>query len=111
MSKGERIKALRKLNQFSQEEVAKRLGTSLQTIHKYERNIITNIPIDKIEIMAEMFNVSPSYIVGWEESSTSPGDPRLFLKKKLLEKINIATPEELEKISQILKLIENGGDL
>jgi transcriptional regulator with XRE-family HTH domain len=68
MTKGEKIKELRILNKLSQLDVAKRLNVTIQTIHKYEQNIITNIPSDKIEMMAEMFNVNPAYIYGWEEN-------------------------------------------
>lgn len=64
---GERIKQLREANSLTQEELAKRLETSKQTIYKYENQIITNIPSDKIEILAKIFRVSPIYLMGWDE--------------------------------------------
>jgi|GEM_PF-2110231 len=66
MAIGDRIKALREERGITQTELAKILGTSKQNIYKYENNIITNIPSDKIEQMSNFFNVSPSYIMGWE---------------------------------------------
>ena len=48
MTKGERIKKLRKSMGFSQVEFADRIGVSKQTLYKYENDIVTNIPSDKI---------------------------------------------------------------
>lgn len=68
MTKGARIKALRTSAQMTQDELAKRLDTTKQTIYKYENDIVTNIPLDKIEIMSRLFNVQPSYITGWVDA-------------------------------------------
>lgn len=67
MSKGERIKELRLKKGMSQSELAKALNTTKQTISKYEKSIVTNIPSDKIEAMSILFNTSPEYILGWNE--------------------------------------------
>ena len=71
MAKGDRIKVLREKFGLTQEELAEKLGTTKQTIFKYETNVITNIPSDKIEKMAELFGVSPAYLMGWDEDQTS----------------------------------------
>lgn len=67
MAKGERIKVLREHFGFTQDELAEKIGTTKQTIYKYETGLITNIPSDKIEAMAELFGVSPSFLMGWDE--------------------------------------------
>lgn len=41
-------------------------------IQKYEKGTVTNIPINTIEKIANVFDVSPTYIVGW---STEPSNP------------------------------------
>lgn len=64
---GKRIRKLRAEKGLTLEEVSKALGVSRQTIYKYESGVITNIPSDKIEIMAKLFGVSPAQIMGWEE--------------------------------------------
>lgn len=66
MTKGQRILALRKYNKVTQEELALKLGVAKQTVYKYEHDIITNIPSDKLEIMAKVLGTSPEYILGWE---------------------------------------------
>lgn len=69
MTKGERIKELRQKAGISQVELAKRIGVSKQTLYKYENNIITNIPSDKIELLSNVLNTTPEYIMGWALSS------------------------------------------
>ncbi|MDE5859019.1 MAG: XRE family transcriptional regulator [Oscillospiraceae bacterium] len=71
MTKGERIRISREKIGLSQVELAERIGVSKQNMYKYENNIITNIPSDKIETMAEILGVSPSYIMGWNSSESN----------------------------------------
>ena len=66
MTKGERIKLLREKANMTQEELAKLLKTTKQTIYKYEQSIVTNIPSDRVERIAEVLNSTPAYIMGWE---------------------------------------------
>jgi transcriptional regulator with XRE-family HTH domain len=69
---GERIKYLRLLADMSQEELGKRVGVQRAAINKYEKGSVTNIPISTIEKIACVFDVSPNYIVGWDESEFNP---------------------------------------
>ena len=64
MGKGQIIEKLRLDHDMTQEELAKKLNTTKQTIYKYENDVITNIPADKIKSMAEIFGVSPVEIMG-----------------------------------------------
>lgn len=77
MTKGDRIRALRELKGITQDELAKRLETTKQTISKYENNIVTNIPSDKVESMAEIFDTTPDYILGWDKFPTAKHEARL----------------------------------
>jgi repressor LexA len=71
MTIGERIKALRESYKMTQTDLAERIGTTKQNVYKYENGIITNIPSDKIEQIAKLFDVSPAYIMGWTEKKRS----------------------------------------
>lgn len=68
MTVGERIKALRERLGISQVDFADRINVSKQTLYKYENNIITNIPSDKIEAVAKIGNTSPAYLMGWDNN-------------------------------------------
>ena len=61
------IKAARMNSGKTLEEVSLLVGVSRQTIQKYESGVISNIPSDKIEKLADVFNTSPAYLMGWNE--------------------------------------------
>ena len=67
MEIGERIKMLRKQHGLTQKELAERCGySSLTTINKIELGINT-VPLSTVEKIAKVFNVSPSYLMGWDD--------------------------------------------
>ena len=68
MKKGERIKRLREKRGLTQIELANHLNTTKQTISKYEKSIVTNIPSDRIEQLAAVLETTPEYILGWEQT-------------------------------------------
>lgn len=68
---GKRIRHYREMNNLTQEDVAKHLNTSAQNIYKYEKDIVTNIPIPNIIAMAELFGIKPGDLAGFD----SPPDP------------------------------------
>ena len=72
MTKGERIKQRREQLGISQTELAECIGTSKQNLYKYENDIITNIPSDRVEALAKRLNTSPAYIMGWNEGDSLP---------------------------------------
>lgn len=69
MTIGDRIKLIRENLHISQVDFADRINVSKQTLYKYENGIVTNIPSDKIEVIASIGNTSPAYIMGWEETA------------------------------------------
>ncbi|MCI8348704.1 MAG: helix-turn-helix transcriptional regulator [Firmicutes bacterium] len=98
MAVGDRIKELRRQHNLTQDELAMRMGTTKQTIHKYENNIVTNIPSDKIEQLAKIFDVTPSYIMGWEE------EPKVHTIAAHHDDYDF-TEEELEEIEDFKKYV------
>ena len=64
-----RLRELRKEKKLTLEALADALGTSRQTIHRYENGIISNIPKEKIEALAKVLGTSPSQLMGWESTS------------------------------------------
>ena len=86
MSVGQRIKAAREQKELTLDEVAKRCETTKQTIFKYENEIVTNIPYDKIVMLSKALDVSPSYLFGWdEEKNNSPSEILTEGEEKMLQ--------------------------
>lgn len=48
------------------EEVSKHVKVSKATIQRYESGVIENIPSDKIELLSEVLETTPGFIMGWE---------------------------------------------
>lgn len=66
----ERIKELRESAHMTLLDVSKKLGVTEATAQRYEsKNGIKNIPYEQIIKYAKIFNVSPSYIMGWESDN------------------------------------------
>ncbi len=83
MTIGARIKERRLQLGFTLADLSNRAGVSRQTIFRYESGEIKNIPSDKIELIAAGLDVSPGYLMGWEEKKKTPLD----------EIKNITTPD------------------
>ena len=67
MTVGDRIRQARLEQDVTQQELADYIGVSKQAVYKYENNIVTNIPTDKVDAIAKRLRVSPAYLMGWEE--------------------------------------------
>lgn len=101
MTIGERIKQLRELKKMSQAEVAEMMGyksrSSIQKIESGQRDL-TQSGIVKI---AKVFNVTPAYIMGWEnnpETKSSEPPARDPLDEKILQLFSQLTPEERREV-------------
>lgn len=66
---GKRLHDLRRARGLTLSEVAEAIGTSKQTISRYEKEIITNIPKEKIEQLARVLSVTPAELMGWESEA------------------------------------------
>ena len=103
MTIGQRIKVARERKDLTLDEVAKRCNTTKQTIFKYENEIVTNIPYDKIVLLSTALDVSPSYLFGWDEKETSPSEPQLTEGEKVLLDLFNRVPEDQQQL--VLQMI------
>ena len=71
MNMGERIKQLRIAHGLTQEELGKYIGVQKSAIRKYEKGEVENIKRSSIEILSNLFKVSPSYLMCIEEEYPS----------------------------------------
>ena len=89
---GERIKRYREASGMTQEDLAAKIKTSPQNIYKYEKGIIHNIPMKRIQALSEVFGITPSQLVGWGAESPEQAEPSF-----ILEPVEITTLSEDEK--------------
>lgn len=98
---GERIKYLRTLAEMSQEELGNRIGVQRAAINKYEKGSVTNIPIVTIEKIAQTFDVSPTYLVGWDNIESNPLAAEVKILKGVKRFYGKDTVEVIEIYTQL----------
>ena len=98
MTIGDRIKQQRELKNMSQVELAEKIGVSKQTLYKYENNIVTNIPSIKLQSIAKVLEVSPAYLMGWEDELSD--DTADLLPDLLSDKVFWENIKQLNKKHQ-----------
>ena len=98
MTIGQRIRTARERKDMTLDEVAKRCNTTKQTIFKYENEIVTNIPYDKIVLLSNALDVSPSYLFGWEEKKNSPTELDLSEGEQMLLNLFRQIPEDQQRV-------------
>ena len=86
---GLRVKKLREEKGYTLEEVGRFLNVSRATVQRYESGVITKIPSDKVELLANLFNVSPGYIMGWTAKDNTDANDDIELQLlSLFRKLN-----------------------
>ena len=110
-----KLRAKRLENNLSLQEVADKLGISKVTVSRYETLDITNIPSDKIEGMAKLYNTTPAYLMGWEskkEENINMNDIETdFMMIPLYESISAgygASASEFIEMIPVFGLKKNG---
>lgn len=68
MTTGEKIKQQRKALGLTQTELGEKLGVQKNAVSKWETGRVDDIPGSKIRAMAELFGVSPSYLIDGDGS-------------------------------------------
>jgi repressor LexA len=86
------LKMRRKELGLTLEELAARVGTSKQTIHRYENGTITNIPPEKVEALANALSTTPAALMGWQEDDKALAAPIAHKSLPLLGRIACGTP-------------------
>ena len=64
---GERIKKLRKEKGLTQQQLGEMLGVQKSAIAKYENGRVPNLKKETLSRLAEIFNVTPNYLLGIDE--------------------------------------------
>ena len=69
MTTGERIRQLRIGKNMTQEMLGEKIGVKKAAIYKYENGLVVNLKRDIIEKLANVLEVSPSYLMGLDDLS------------------------------------------
>lgn len=97
MTQGERIRFAREQKKLTQEELAKSLNTTSQTIYKYERDIVTNIPVERVAALSRRLGVSVAYIIFGSDEKSAVQTPDTDLADRF--KLFSALSPESQKVA------------
>lgn len=111
MQFGAILKEKRISNNMTLEELGKKVGVSKQTVQRYESGVISNIPSDKIELMANALDTTPAYLMGWEENADDISDIYNKLESSRQEIVLNCAREQLEEQNQVTSLAKEDGNL
>ncbi|MDU1314505.1 MAG: helix-turn-helix domain-containing protein [Clostridium septicum] len=95
-----RIQSKRIELKYSYQDLANKTGLSKSTLQRYETGSIRNIPLDKLEILANALEVSPMWIIGYDDTKS--------LKPMNNIKNDSITKEEGNHIKNLRKLNDTG---
>ena len=96
----ENIKKLRLDRGWTQDELASRAGyTDRSSIAKIERGVV-DLPQSKIKQFADIFGVTPGYLMGWVDEETSKKNDQLARLILKLRKV----PNRIEAVSILVDL-------
>ena len=98
MTINQRLKYLREQSGLTLDEVSKHVGVTKQTVQKYESGVVVSIPSDKIEILAKVYDVTPGFIMGWDDEQ--PSTPIADGFKTAYDKL---TPEKQQLVDQMIQ--------
>jgi transcriptional regulator with XRE-family HTH domain len=109
MNIGKRIKERRKELGMSADRLGELLGKDRSTIYRYEKGDIENLPLDILEPIASALRTTPQYLMGWEEDTKKQftEDELSIKKKEFIRKVEGMSDAQIEKLEQILALVEN----
>ena len=109
MEIGKRIKMLRNSVEMTQDELGIKLGVKKAAIQKYESGSIVNLKIETIKRLAEIFEVTPAYIMGWDKFDEEINNDKLKRQIRLAELLSDRFDMEIvEVIFKSFELNEDG---
>lgn len=68
---GRILRDTRKEKGYTLKELAEHIGVKEATVQRYESGEISNVPYEKVVLIANFLKVSPSYLMGWEDIDES----------------------------------------
>lgn len=104
MNLSEKIRYLRIQKGMTQADLAEKLNTTKQTIGKYENQVVTNLPLNRIQELADALDTTPAYLMGWGEEKPAEGE----LTQTQMDAISLIhemSDDQLRKFVAIAKTI------
>ena len=110
MGIGDKIREARLSKGMTQDELGRAIGSSKALINKYEKGVITNLPLDRVEQLSHALGVSISYLTGWPEPKKQTSTELLQELRDdvrgLLDVQKDMTPEQVRSMMDYAKFLK-----
>lgn len=103
MTVGDKIKYLRKSMGLNQTELGERVGVKKNAVSKWECGRVEDIPTSTIKALANLFDVSPSYLIDEEKEQPTVSDGLSANKQAMYDFINTLSDEQIVRLLQIAR--------
>lgn len=100
---GDKIRDRRVQLGMSVDELAQRLNKDRATVYRYENNEIKNVPIDMVGELARALDISPMFLMGWDEKAKPAAQVDDELEE-IFESIRRLTPANRAKCLELVRL-------
>ena len=109
MDIGNKIKNARIAKGMTQEELGKQLGVQKSAIAKYENGRVVNIKRSTLKKISDILGIRASELI-FDEEQKQPTDGELSIRKKeFMQKVASMSDDQIERLEQILALVESKG--
>ena len=106
-----RLRELRRERGLTLDALAEMVGTSKQTIQRYETGKISNIPPDKVESLANALGTTPAELMGWGDAAGVRGVMPIKVKPlPMLGSIACGVPVYAEEEHESFVITDGGLD-
>lgn len=95
-----RMKTRREELNMSYQTLSEKVGISKSTLQRYETGYIKNMPVDKLEEIANALEISPLYLMGWKEKENSQMSS---VKERIFGAVTIMSEKDAEKIWELIQ--------
>ena len=83
------------------EDVAQRVGVTRATVHRWETGEIVNLGQSRIAALAAVLQISPEYLLGWNE------DPATKMGDDIATAVADLTPEETASLLNYIDFLKS----
>ena len=99
---GRRLKALRKQRQWTQKELAAKIGIYFSQLNKYELGLHVP-PADKLLQLAELFHTTVDYLLTGDQTDARPLHNRRLLER--FRELEGASPDDQEIVIRLIDAV------
>jgi len=108
---GARIQSRRKELKMGADELAQKIGKSKATLYRYENGDIENVPLDILTPIAEALEVSPAYLMGWEQVQKNNSTITDAVLKMRSDNLFLSVVEKLRTDEEFLSIVVSLAEL